>query len=450
MRKLMSFAAVVLLASSTSLWAAVGLGDIKFDGSLEVSGKSSNNETDYDKSLNDHIGNTGTRVRLGMDAAITEGVTGRLEAVRSPRLYGTAATTVQTEQPMWSFQNAFVDFENLWTLQARLGRQYTGKSNDLLWHFGPKYDDNLTVTAIDGLLLAKKWDKVDAEVFTGKAQDTAANISGTVNNNDINLNNIEVNLKLLPNNNIRLAYMLGKSVVNQAATNDDITLVIYRLGTNGSLLENMITYQAEFMANDGKNKGSGTKLDYSGSALDLGAGFNSPDLCIGKVSANIGYLMTSGDKNNTDSKDKSFHDFSLLTGGNVSDRYYGEIFGRSNVLNGPSPVGSIGSGTNGQGLEILSLGAKFIPKFDPKASLAVDYYNFTAAEKGAQAASTFDKYGNEIDFTLGYAQSDNVMLTGGFAMLSPDDLLTGGGAAKDDSVNKLFARATVKWGGEEK
>lgn len=296
MRKLMSFAAVVILASSTSLWAAVGLGDIKFDGALEVSGKSSNNETDLNKSANDHIGNTGTRVRLGMDAKITEGVVGRLEAVRSPRLYGTAATTVQTEQPKWSFQNAYVDFENLWTLQARLGRQYVGNEGDLLWHFGVKYDDNLNVNAIDGLLLSRKWEKVDASLFTGKAQDTAANISGPVNNNDINLNNIEANLKLFANNNIRLAYMRGESVLTQATTNDNITLLIYRVGTNGSLMENMITYTAEYLANGGKNKGSGTKVTYSGNAIDLGAGYNSPETPVGTFAANIGYLTTSGDK----------------------------------------------------------------------------------------------------------------------------------------------------------
>ena len=34
----------------------------------------------------------------------------------------------------------------------------------------------------------------------------------------------------------------------------------------------------------------------------------------------------------------------------------------------------------------------------------------------------------------------------GYAMLSPDDLVTGGGSAQDDSVSKAFAKLLVKWG----
>jgi len=443
----MSLAAVVILAGTSSLWAVAGLGDIKFDGSLEVSGKSSNNEVNYDKRVNDHIGNTGTRVRLGMNAQVTEGVMGRIEAVRSPRLYGSAPTNVQTEQPKWTFQNAFVDVDNLWTVKARLGRQYIGNEGDLLWHFGPKYDDNLNVTAIDGLLISRNWDKASVSAFTGKANDTAANISGPVNNNDINLSNVEVNLKLIPNNNIRLAYMRGDAVLTQASSNDDVTLLIYRIGTSGELLDNMITYQAEINANGGKNKNSGTKVTYGGKMYDLGVGYNSPDLMVGKVNANVGYLVASGDKNATNNKDKSFHDFSFIGAGNVSGRYYGEIFGRSNIV---GPTGTIDSGASGQGLRVWNIGVKFIPKIDPKASLAIDYYNVNTDKKGALAAGIYKKVAREVDFTLGYKHSDNVGLTAGYAVMSPKDVITGGPAFKHDAVTKLFARTTIKWGGEEK
>src|SRR5262245_14877839 len=100
MRKLMALAIVVLLAGATRSCALVGMGDVKFDGSLEVNGISANNENESAgtaSAVNDHRGNTATRLRLGMNAQITEGVKGRLELVRSPRLYGTAPTTITGE-----------------------------------------------------------------------------------------------------------------------------------------------------------------------------------------------------------------------------------------------------------------------------------------------------------------------------------------------------------------
>src|SRR5687767_15300972 len=127
MRKLMAMAIVVVFAGVPKSWALFGLGDVNFDGSLEVSGNSAKNETDFSPA-NDHRGNTATRTRVGMNATVTEEVMGRLEVARSPRLYGTAATTVSGEELLWSFQNAYVHFDDLLGFKVRLGRQYVGRS----------------------------------------------------------------------------------------------------------------------------------------------------------------------------------------------------------------------------------------------------------------------------------------------------------------------------------
>src|SRR5437762_5917426 len=150
MRKLMAMFAICVVATSTQLWALAGMGDIKFDGSLEVNGASANNERDLGgitatvtPTGNDHRGVTDTRVRLGMSATVTENVTGRVEVVRSPNsaanqaLYGgtgtNASPTVHDELSSFEFSNAYVDIKDIWGMDAMLGRQYQGDPGDIVW-----------------------------------------------------------------------------------------------------------------------------------------------------------------------------------------------------------------------------------------------------------------------------------------------------------------------------
>src|SRR5262245_59756623 len=122
MRKLMALVAIVLVATvARSSWALFGLGDVTFDGSLEVRGNASNNETDFGNEVNgvgsgtnDHRGDTATRLRVGRNAQVTEGVMGRVELIRTPaRQYGTAPTTVAGEEGLLTLHNAYVHFDDL-------------------------------------------------------------------------------------------------------------------------------------------------------------------------------------------------------------------------------------------------------------------------------------------------------------------------------------------------
>ena len=91
MRKLMALAIVLVVSSTTRSWAMFGLGEFSFDGSLEYSGQSANNETDFAPD-DDKRGRTLTRVRLGANTQVTEGVKGRLELVRNPASAGSSET----------------------------------------------------------------------------------------------------------------------------------------------------------------------------------------------------------------------------------------------------------------------------------------------------------------------------------------------------------------------
>ncbi|MCB4755434.1 MAG: alginate export family protein [Elusimicrobia bacterium] len=454
MRKLMALAVGLILAGASTLYAMEGLGAIKLDGSLEVSGDAADNEVDYNDAQIDHRGNTATRTRLGINVELTEDALGRVELVRTPATAGTDAmyggqnkpSSVADEEGYFLIHNAYVELSNLWGLKARLGRQYYGNPDDLVLYYGPLNDDSLTVNSIDGLLLqSRHWDKLDVDLFVGKIQENGgvANTDATAGNGDVNLNDLEATLKLIPELNVRAGYILADQK-NTNATNDNNTLIIYRVGANGSLLENLVTYRAEYLQNAGENGRDANKIKYKGNAIDLGVGYNSPDLGVGKVGAWINYAKGSGDKNSTDNKDKSFRDLS-------PGRMYGEIFGKSPVILGGDPGLGLdpSTGTMRLGLQVFNIGAKFVPTSLEKLSVKLDYFLLSRAEEKLNGVKMGDKFGSEVDLTLGWAQTNNIGLEAGYAMLSPDDALTGMGAVNDDAVTKLFGRVNVKWGGEE-
>jgi hypothetical protein len=318
------------------------------------------------------------------------------------------------------------------------------------------------------------------ELVTGKANEddntagsaAASDTDAVDNGGDVNLTNIEANImKVIPDGRIRVAYMDGIDA-NTSLRSDDNKLRMARLGVDGGLMENMLTYRLDFIQNMGEFKGAGltgagaaTDLDYNGSAIDLGIGYNSPESDIGTFGLVLNYAIASGDDNVIDDKDDSFHDFNVV-GVNTSDRLYGEILGKSNTLGtaaglnkpllqglntiditGVAPSGA----TQGLGLEVLHLGASYKKE---KYSARLDFYTAKTAEDSVTVAAgtvlpVQDDIGTEFDLVLGYDPTDNVAIEAGYAQLNPDDFLTGGGNNPDEAIRKYFARAKVKWGGEE-
>lgn len=498
MRKLMALLAIVCasLTLTTKSWALFGLENVTYDGSLEISGNSANNETDLGNdpsstaTSNDHRGRTATRLRVGMNADVTEKVTGRLEIVRTPRQYGEAPTSVSTEESKLVFHNAFIDIADIFGEghSIRIGRQYVGNPGDLIWNISPTDDDNLTANSIDGLLFrCRKYDFLQLDIFTGKAAeddtitgattDTDARTSSTTSTGDVNLTSIDIVFpKLIPAASINLGYLFGKDS-NATIDGDNNSLKTGRVGINGNVWDGMITYRGEFFQNMGEFQGAGlngsgaaTKLKYEGNAIDLGVGLNTKETSVGSFGVWANFLMASGDDNVTDDKDESFHDFSPL-GVNTSDRLLGEIFGKSNVLGGGTPLGqgintadSTGaapnSGTQGQGLQVINVGAHMKPWFSKKSTFRADYFMFSRGEDSVKTAANTttkvgDDFGNELDLSALYDHTENVNFEVGYAMLMPDDALlhqrgfaiTG---SKDDTITKLYARAKVKWGGAAK
>jgi hypothetical protein len=449
MRKLMAAIAIVLVAGlPATSWALLGFEGVSYDGSLEVSATRAANESDQSdgQSPDDRHSDVDTRTRLGINMQVTEGVDGRIEFVRNGTRYGTGATNLSSEESLIDLQNLFINLM-VWNWSWRIGRQYVGDEGDLVWNIGPRSDDILRVDAIDGVDIRRQWDKFSLDAFAGKATENNAQ-GGTSEIGERSLKNLMFGFTGVPNNKIWVAGTWGYNS-NGSNTSDSTKLQIYRAGIKGGINENFFTYRGEVLMNTGEDLSNtvlippldNRKIKFKGRAFDVGAGVNLAETGAGQISLGADYTMASGDDDATDADDDSFRDLRAV-GVLSTDRYYGEIFGRSNGLSFV-PVGQgLDTGSQGTGLTILHANVLYKPSWATKSWWRFDWYDFSATED-----QNVGDYGTEFDLTAGYRHSDNVGFEAGYAMLMPDDQITGGAAAPDDNITKLFARLKVGFGG---
>lgn len=476
MRKLMALAIVLVVTGISQSYALIGLGELSYDGSLEFAGFSAKNEADRNDSGagDDRRGEVNTRQRVGINGDVTENVGFRVEFGRNggfgESVTGTnaASSSVHDEISEITLENLYVQIANFYGgISARLGRQYIGNAGDLIWNFAPTDDNNMTFNAIDGLLLQHRASFVHTDLFVGKMRENedSVSVSSITSTNlndgasdDVNLNSLDfVFPTIVPNAKVNLGYVWG-TAEKSSATSDDNSLKTYRVGINGGLMDNKLTYRAEYFMNDGENEiagfNGGGKTDYEGSAIDLGLGYNLADGPGGSWGFNANIIMASGDDNDADTKDESFRDFTAL-GFDSSDRLLGDIFGKSNTM------GSLGQGVDtgaeGTGLEVWNLGVTFGPKRCPRSTFSFNWYQFNTSEdsqfNGTTNVDQGDEFGTEFDLNYGFRYSDNVNLGLGYAVLMPEEAIVGvtapsTPAPEDDAIQQLSAKLTVKWGGQ--
>lgn len=449
-----ALAALALAGSPAFAADALGLKNISTDGSIEVLGVSASNEADSSDPANDHRGNTVTRVRVGLSAEVTDDVKARVEVVRNPSTtgaaqYGSAAvpTNLNTEQSAFVIQNSYLDLANFLSLDSvRLGRQYVGRANDSIVYFGPVNDDSLSVNALDALAVSKKVGPVTLLGVTGKVFDNDAvgsTDAGEAAPGDTNATWITASSdELLKLPNLKVPLEIGYYSRTQANTfvtsdNDNLTVIDLRAGV--ACPKDTFHANLEYAINGGQQNAGASKKKHKGSLMILSADWNGgKDNAFG-VHADL--VNASGD-NNADNSDKAFRAIS-------SDYRYGEILTNDNTFAASHPgVGAgLDSGLEGAGFNIIKLGGHYVlPVADNKVSLHADYIMAKTSKALPVGGGTSKKIGNEIDLAVKYKHSDTVMAKLGYAMLSPDDLVTGGGSAQDDSVSKAFAKLLVKWG----
>lgn len=474
---------VLFFAGALNGWAEnlLGLKNVKFDSSLEISGQSANNETDVDGTDKDTRGATVTRLRIGMNAVLSQDVSTRIEAVRNSdsgpfvSQYGDGASTVANEEGAIALQNAYLDFDNfLNTDEFRIGRQYGGRTGDLLVYYGPVYDDALTVQAFDSVYMAKKFKKINATFVTGKVvEDDLINntdegdVVGDITASWLILNSDEIF------ESVKVPLELGYYRITNQRTDtiaDNMTLSIIDLRASYTLQNHPVTLSAEYAMNDGKYNTNHTGTDameLKGNAYVLKANYDNEDKGFGW---HLVYANASGDDQNEadqGAQDDSFHDLSMGGyGWAVSDFSLGEILSNSNAL-AVDPVGAnttvtgdniamtsqtgLDTGFGGYGLNVINLGGYYnmTSIFDGKITAYLDYYMVKVNEVVSGAD---DGVGSEIDLTFTYDHSKSIKAALGYAMFSPDSGFANeftdptGFDRPEDTITKFFGKLMIKWG----
>ncbi|MGQ0643888.1 MAG: hypothetical protein ACT4O3_00140 [Elusimicrobiota bacterium] len=445
------------------------LNDVTADGALDISGQQANNETDGDGSAHDRRGAVITRLRLGLNAGLADGVRARLEATRNSGATGAAnggtvmyggalrPTSLTTEQGAIVVQNAYIDLEDFLTTEwFRLGRHYGGRPGDLLVYYGPYQDDSLTIQSLDGLSVGRKFGPVMANFVTGKVMEGAPTTVATdaAGAGDINVNWLILgSSELFPEVEIPLefGYYQGTATNGPVASdNNNLTIMDFRAGYN-QLMDGALKLGFEYAMNGGQlNTGPATQADYKGNALLLSAAYDDEANGFG---LHARYANASGDDpSGTGTDDDAFHDFRTL-GWAVSDFRYGEILSRDNTaatfLGFTSP-GGLDTGANGPGANIINIGGYYVvPRWDEKVRLSLDYI---MAKVNEVPSGVDDGVGSEIDLAAHYDHSSAVRATVGYAMFSPDkglvNAFAGTADLPTDNVTKLFARLNVKFGSQ--
>ncbi|MBI2069414.1 MAG: hypothetical protein HYT79_02330 [Elusimicrobia bacterium] len=469
---------MAMLLLGQNAWALeLDLSKIKLDGSLDLKSQSANNETDFsDKNATeDQRNSTRHKLTLGLGGELTDGVSVKVEAVRTPLnngastagQFGQAAQTPHGETLNFRLENANLTIDDvILEVGATLGRQYVGKADSLVLFAGHYDDDNLTVAGVDAVKLWRKVGPVDVNYLHATTNDTKTlagnDYTGGGNRRVVRSLGVGLNLKEVTGQDmldvpLTAAWHHGTDQVTNT-TADNLNLGIYELNASVNLLDGMLGLGLDWASNSGQqNTGATTKVDFKGDLTALKGMVNLKDV---GLKLGVELAQASGDDGSTATQDKSFHDMTYF--GLAPRKNYGEILGKSNALGNTVSVGGspvlqgLDSGVNtagavavGGGLSVTALNAAYtLPVMDNKLSVSADYLTaeidkLTAAQS---AAGLVKDIGSEIDVAVSYMKSDNIMFKVGAAQFDPDAksaLLANGPMA--DTITKYFANATVKF-----
>jgi len=470
--------------------------DLRPYGSFEYRGERAANEQDFDSALADDRQQTLTRARLGLDASIADGISGRVEFVRAPNggainnntQFGKPPSDINTELSNFFIQNAYFDLRGFGGIDLiRLGRQYLGRPGDLLVYYGPVNDNALTVRSLQGITVKENLGKVQAQLVFAKGveQDTipqpgvggdgSTELDEGTNAGDVNLfyallNTDEQFKQSIMKTEFELGLYRGidknSSLSNDANVIDiiDARARFFIPMPNGL---DVLSFSAESAFNAGHNRETiydgfgvpistttGVSRRYQGSAALIRVGYDWR----ARFQAHGILARSSGDKDPNDNNVKGFRDFSTLglsnggaTGGLPgSDFRYGKIY-HDNVNLGVG-AGLDTSRIGDFGLRLFGLGVQYtLPLFDNRLSFKGDYFDARADRTPNDGLGNHIM--NEVDLEMRYVHSENASVEFGYAWLRPYERLNairstalGRSVTGNDAIRMSYINFTIKFG----
>jgi len=444
MKYLLSLSLALALIESISIPARADvelIKNLKLDTSIETRSVSIDNATDRNATHDDYTAETNYRIMLGGSFDLLDDVHGRLQLDKNA-LQGSGSGSIETVEASTFFDNAYVKIDKVFNhIDLTAGRQFYGDSNDLVIYFGPQNDSVLSITSLDAF-------RADADIMgvakfqgiAGKLADNGSQLSLAAEPSPVNSNSDtdvwggEINTdKVIPAGNLA-AYYYTRQVKKEAnAILGNNTLSVYGARAKGDIkLIGGLGYNAEIIANAGRNNGVAGTPAYDGTAYSLGLNYghsvsNMP------IRANIDYAQGS-------------HNFAAVAPG----RRYGIIWGEfTNAFLDPSVVNGVG-GAGVSNLKVLDAGVGINPI--EKLGIDLNAYRFRYAASGANPAnfatgntSNLTSAGMEYDLIVSWKHSQNVSFDVNAAIFDPGDALQNIGGTPTNPITELGADMKIKF-----
>jgi len=428
-RKLLSLSLALALVYSISFPArAELLKNFKMDGSIETRSFGINNESDRNSNADDYRSETRTRLMLGGSFDLLDDVHSRIQLLKNNSVFGSNGTgqgeSLNTVQDNIDVVNAYVKIDKIFNhVDLTAGRQYYGRSDDLVIYYGANNDDILSVQSLDAF-------RADADIagvakvqgIAGKIADNGVNSSDPLVNSDTDVIGAEVNTdKVIPRGNLA-AYFYDREIKGPGVKGND-NLEVYGLRAAGDLVLGL-SYSAEGILNGGRNSTlttPGNNKGYDGNAYLLALKFNK-DFTDMPVRAGAEY-------------GRGTDNFQAISAG----KRFGIIWGEQTTV---GPATSMPQTTGLADLKVadLSVGVNPIKKL----GVDLSWYRFMADGRSTLVGNR-TSIGTEYDLVLSWKHSENVALEVNAADFHVGDALQNAAPTGTSPITRLGADVKIKF-----
>lgn len=412
-----------------------------------------NNYFDGDDDNPDRLAFWATRALVGVSGSLTDSVWVAID-IQNVGTFGdrNPAGSLATFAPA-PFQNFDGDFNTFGTspndtslyraviglneiggsgLSVTLGRNNKTVGGGLILGDEPFYNGNV-FDGIDGTWKFDNWD-IGAFAFTTSERNDIAGV-GLPGNEDQKLTGVTANFGLAWDSNLEVYAVNAKDGL---AINDkpDFTTIGGHWGRhtpdNGGWMWDV---QLAIQNGEGTDFNTGDDFDIKGSIFDFSGGYTWAN----GVNHTIfgGGIIQSGDDDLTDDSDDSWHALVPTTHGR---------FGNADFFGGNFNIA-------GSGITAYHVGYAISGGENDRHKGYIKFWGIMPTEDSIDfGPGSFDieDFGTEIDLGYTYKYDDALKLFVAVSELMPDDGLTGGGGAPDDSLMRIYGGATISFTGAKK
>ncbi|HBB67947.1 MAG TPA: hypothetical protein DCZ93_11765 [Elusimicrobia bacterium] len=389
---------------------------------MEVLSFSEQNAVTFDKkkSPNDSFSDTRSRVSLGASFDLNEDASAGVTAIKCDRQYDSTVqqTVAGGTIDAFKFYEAYLNLKNVFGIDHKVGKQFYGKTGDIIIYYGPSGWTTriMTAASLEGWTGIWKKDKL---VVTGLSAKYNEGLTTTLTDKDISGLTASYDYSEIVK---PTAYIYRSDDRNTVATLEN-RLIVAGVKAEGKYMD--VTYAAEYAMNKGSNRTAATAVDYNGNAMKFNAKYNF-GLGLGNLEASGEFARGTGDKASA-SKNEGFKA--------INSHYRPGIIVSANGYG----AGVASKFTSLDNLTCWNASLKAMPKDLSKLNVTAKYVNLKYTEK----VGTAKDIGNELDMTATWAHSDNLSIQAAYAMFMPDkDIAI---ATKHDAVNLMILYASVKF-----